>query len=202
MFKRMSVLVRREGDTRAQFSQGWLRHGRFIADLPGLRGYVQNHVEEEFDPPVAPLLRADGFVELRFDSPEAMALAFTSPAAHAMAADEPHFLGHGSGYALAGDDGLREAQDGNKLIVALGDGDPARVMDEIAALNPLALIRDDVTALIAKPYMAPPQPAQSFLHLHYRDAGAADHAARKIIAITQAGTLKAAIFRVRTVRFV
>lgn len=201
MFKRMSVLVRREGDTRAQFSQGWLRHGRFIADLPGLRGYVQNHVEEEFAAPGPPFLRADGFVELRFDSPEAMALAFSSPAARAMAQDEPHFLGHGSGYGLCADTGLGDAQSGNKLILALNGGDPAPLEAGLAAMPLPGLIRDDVAALIPKPGMAPPQPVSSFWHAYCVDAAAVRDAAHRIADIAQAARLHVAIFRVRTVRF-
>lgn len=202
MFKRMSVLVGREGDTRAQFSQGWLRHGRFIADLPGLRGYVQNHVEEDFAPPGTSFLHADGFVELRFDSPEAMARAFAGPAARAMAQDEPNFLGHGSGYALSDDTGLLDAEGGNKLIVAVGDGDPAPLQAGIMDLSPLALIRDDVIALIAKPGMAP-QPAKTFFHVRYADAAMACEAAQKIanMAKAKADHLRAAVFRVKTVRF-
>lgn len=201
MFKRMSVLVRREGDTRAQFSQGWLSHGRFIADLPGLRGYVQNHVEEDFALPGAPFLRADGFVELRFDSPEAMALAFAGPAARAMAMDEPHFLGHGSGYALRADTGLDDAQSGNKLILATDDGDPAPLEAIIADLSMLRVIRDEVAALIPKPGMAPPQAVSNFWHMHGADAASVREAARRIAQRAREAGLPVAIFRVRTVRF-
>lgn len=198
MFKRMSVLVRREGDTREQFLQGWLRHGRFIADLPGLRGYVQNHVVQEFALPGAPFLRADGFVELQFDSPEAMARAFTSPAARAMAQDEPNFLGHGSGYALRADTGLGDAEAGDKLIVALGEGDAAAL---VAAARLPGLIRDDVAALIAKPGMAPPQPVSSFCHIFGVAPARAHQTVDAMARVAADARLPLAVFRVKTVRF-
>ncbi|MBO9581709.1 MAG: EthD family reductase [Sphingobium sp.] len=201
MFKRMSVLVRRDGDSQAQFSQGWLHHGEFITQLPGLRGYVQNHVEEEFAPPGGAFLRADGFVELCFDSPEAMAEAFQSSAAVAMAQDEPNFLGHGSGYSLAGYTGLRDAEEGNKLIVAVEQGDAAQLEAAIATLPSQALIRDEVTALIAKAAMAPPQPVKCFLHLFFSNAEEARNTARALAALTTKTGLQTAVFRVRTIRF-
>ena len=201
MFKRMSVLVRRDGDTREQFSRGWLEHGKFITGLPGLRGYVQNHVAEEFVSGDGNLLRADGFVELCFDSPEAMAQAFTSPAALKMAEDEPNFLGTGSGYSLADNTGMRDAEAGNKLIIALADGAASELRNALAADPSLEVIEDAVTGLIAKPGMAPPQPVSRFLHIYCRDAAAAHATGIALADLTAQISLQAAVFRVRTVRF-
>ena len=201
MFKRMSVLVRRDGDTREQFSRGWLNHGQFITGLPGLRGYVQNHVVEDFGTADARFLAADGFVELRFDSPEAMAAAFASPAARAMAQDEPNFLGHGSGYAFAADTGLGDAEAGNKLMIALGDCHAKALRDAAIGMATVRVIEDDVIELIAKPGMAPPQPVGRFLHLYCPNAEAAQAIGIALADLAAQAGLQAAIFRVRTVRF-
>ena len=205
MFKRMSALVRRDADTRAQFAVGWRNHAEFISDLPGVRGYLQNHVLDVYPGEDDAPLKADGFVELRFDSPRAMAEAFTSPAAKAMAADEPNFLGHGSGYALTTDDALRPAPDGQKLIVAVVDGPERDVVDLgdfITGAEPLHVDRNDVSNLIAKPNMAPPQPVQTFFHVHFQSADAA-HAAAGLVAAEAARLgLSYRVFRVRTVTIV
>lgn len=203
MFKRMSVLVRRDGDDRAYFAEKWLAHAAFISGLPGVRGYLQNHVVEEFVD-AAPL-RVDGVVELRFDSPAAMAEAFKSPAAKLMAADEPGFLGHGSGYALTTDGPLRAAEAGEKLVVAMIDATSTAAQTYAEALaNKLgaAFIVDDVAELIAKPNMASPQPVKAFVHLFYEGAEAASKAGKRALALAQSNSLNVAVFRVRTVTIV
>lgn len=191
MFKRMSILVRRSGDDRATFAEGWRRHAALISDLPGVRAYQQNHVVEDFASASARPLAIDGIVELRFDTPAAMAAAFWSPAAKAMAADEPNFLGHGSGYALATDGPLKAVTDGARLIVALS-GEPealARWQTELAQSPGLVdLTRDEVSALIAKPGMAPPQPVELFFHLVFGSAQEASTAGRALAALTVPGT--------------
>ena len=194
MFKRMSVLVRRPDQDRATFSRLWERHAAPVSALPRVRGYIQNHIEEDFCP--APPIRADGFVELLWDRPEDMAAAFASEAAKPMVEDEPGFLGHGSGYALREAEPLREAP-GGKLIVVLVRDDGASLEKAAEGLSGLVRIqRDSVTALIAKPGMAPPQPAEAFLHVWFSTVEAAQNAAKSLI-IPGAG-----VFRVRTIRFV
>lgn len=205
MFKRISVLLRREGDSLAQFSEGWLRHGELIRKLPGVRGYLQNHVVASYTPPHEAPLIADGFVELRFDTPDAMAAAFSSPAARTMAEDEPNFLGHGSGYALKGDDCLREASEGAKLVIALPDDRPQmRAAQErnLSALCPVDLLLDEVVDLIAKPGMSPPQPARLFWHVHFSDANLAHLAAQKIVEQLAVTRTRGSVFRVRTIKIV
>lgn len=203
MFKRMSVLVRRDGDDRAYFADKWLAHAAFISDLPGVRGYLQNHIVEEFAG-AAPL-RADGFVELRFDSPAAMAEAFKAPAAKLMAADEPGFLGHGSGYALTTDGLLRAAEGGEKVIVAVIDGALEPLADYAGALKRETgadLVQDDVAELIAKPNMAPPQPVRWFLHLYCGSAATASTAGARAMKLAGEYGFTVAPFRVRTVTIV
>jgi uncharacterized protein (TIGR02118 family) len=204
MFKRMSILVRRPQDDRATFAEGWRKHADLISDLPGVRAYQQNHVVEDFTSVSARPLAIDGIVELRFDSPDAMAQAFQSPAAKAMAADEPNFLGHGSGYALTTDGPLRPVDGGAKLIVALsGSSDPAAALaGDLAKLEGLVdVTRDDVSELIAKPGMAPPQPADLFFHLSFDTAQSASAAGRDLAARPLPGVMLDVV-RVRTVTIV
>jgi uncharacterized protein (TIGR02118 family) len=197
MFKRMSVLVRRPDHDRATFSRLWERHATPVSQLPKVRGYIQNHIEEDFSP--ASPIRADGFVELLWDRPEDMAVAFASEVARPMVEDEPGFLGHGSGYALAQARPLREAA-GRKLIVA-ARGDTAAlaaVEGQVATLvGRDAWQRDDVTDLIAKPLMAPPQPLDAFYHLWFEDAASARDAGERLAPIAGIG-----VYAVRTIRFV
>jgi hypothetical protein len=196
MFKRMSVLVRRPDHDRPTFSALWEQHAAPVSGLPRVRGYVQNHIEEEFggSSPIG----ADGFVELLWDRPEDMADAFASDAARPMVEDEPGFLGHGSGYALAASE-LNYRPDEAKLIVAVV-GDPKRL--ELRGLAGLThIVQDDVTSLIAKPGMAPPQRVDTFLHLWFADIAAARDAGSKLSQIV-GQELALGVHRVRGMRFV
>ncbi len=160
MFRRLSILVRRPTDDRPAFALGWEQHGTIVKHLSGIRSYQQNHVVEEFghvgEPP---LFRVDGVVELRFDSPEAMKDAFSSEAAKPVKADEPNFLGHGTGYVMAAAQTVRTAEDGSKLIVVLrhnGQTAEAEAVESAARALPgfAHAIRDDVVTVIPRPEMA------------------------------------------------
>jgi uncharacterized protein (TIGR02118 family) len=203
MFKRMSVLVRRPDHDRATFSRLWEGHAAPVSALPKVRGYIQNHVEESFgaESPV----EADGFVELLWDRPEDMAEAFASDAARPMVEDEPGFLGHGSGYALARAAPLREAGDGKLLLVTRGGSEADRrgLLALSAGMPGLSgVLRDDVINLIAKPGMAPPQPVDVFIHLWFDDLATARDAGRRIAREGGRGRLRLGVYRVRTLRFV
>ena len=88
MLKFMVVLYRRADLTREQFRQHLQQiHGPLARDLPGLKGYKQNHVCE--DPGRKP--GWDAIVELYFDSWEAMEAAWASPQGAASDADLPLF---------------------------------------------------------------------------------------------------------------
>jgi uncharacterized protein (TIGR02118 family) len=206
MFKRMSVLVRRAGDDRVYFSRRWEAHAAPVSGLPKVRGYIQNHVIAEFTPAPGSPIAADGFVELLWDRPEDMAAAFASPAARPMVEDEPGFLGHGSGYALAAAPPLTESA-GGKLIVAVVTGADRSALDELEAKfrgieGAGHLIRDEVTGLIRKPGMAPPQPVDAFFHLYFGDVEGADRAGRALAAGAPAASLRLGVYGVRTKRFV
>ncbi len=197
MFKRMSTLVRRPDHDRATFSRLWERHAAPVSGLPRVRGYIQNHIEEEFS--AAAPIRADGFVELLWDSPEDMAAAFAAEAAKPMVEDEPRFLGHGSGYALHTALPLRDMPGGKLILAVLGD-DVAAIQAEAADLAGLtASALDTVSSLIAKPGMTPPQPVDAFLHLWFGDLETARTAALRLATRKD---MTAGIYRVRTIRFV
>ena len=201
MFKRMSVLVRRPDHDRATFSRLWRRHAEPVSGLPNVRGYIQNHIEQDFSP--ASPIQADGFVELLWDRPEDMAAAFASEAARPMVEDEPGFLGHGSGYALAQAQPLREAAGGKLVVAALGDADAMAAFEgQVAALaGPAAWLRDNVVNLIPKPGMAPPQPTDTFFHLWFDNAQAASQAAPRLADLAD-DRLALGVYLVRTIRFV
>lgn len=197
MFKRMSVLVRRPDHDRETFSRLWRRHAAPVSGLPRVRGYIQNHIEEDFSG--ASPIQVDGFVELLWDRPEDMAAAFASEAAKPMVADEPGFLGHGSGYALAVATPLREAP-GGKLILAVPEHGSFDVEAATAALAGLdAVLNDTVVGLIAKPGMAPPQPVGAFVHMWFDSVESAQAAGRDLAARVVDGI---GVFRVSTTRFV
>ena len=203
----MSVLVRRDGDDRAYFSEKWKGHAAPVSGLPKVRGYIQNHVEAEFSVPgkSAPI-KADGFVELYWDKPEDMAEAFKSPLAKPMIDDEPGFLGHGSGYALADAPPLKDSQ-GGKLILALVYEQPGEFLEPLnkacSSLNATHSIRDDVVGLIDKPNMSPSQPVNTFIHLYFDTREAANTAGEKLAGFFGGRhDVSAGIYGVYTVRFV
>ena len=207
MFRRLSILVRREGDDRDAFARGWEHHGTIVKHLPGIRSYQQNHVVEEFghvgQPPP---FRIDGIVELRFDSPEAMRQAFASEAAKPVKADEPNFLGHGTGYAIAAAQPVRPAENASKLIVVVRGHNEAGVsaLESYAQTLPgfVHVIHDEVVDVIARPEMLEgPQQADRFLHLYFDDVARARHAGERLTSHNPDG-LTYSVCRVRTLTVV
>jgi uncharacterized protein (TIGR02118 family) len=89
MIKYVTVLFRKAGISREEFSSYWKNiHAPILQQIPELRGYVQNHAlpdPEGNEPPY------DGFGELYFDSLEAMQVGLTSPEGEATLADIPNF---------------------------------------------------------------------------------------------------------------
>src|SRR5690606_8143741 len=105
MIKRISILVRAPHIDRAGFSKHWHDvHGGLVAQLPGIAGYIQNHVVEEFSGVAAEpgAYDIDGFVELFFPDDAARVHAFTGPHTKPMWDDAPNFLGHSTAYVTVG----------------------------------------------------------------------------------------------------
>lgn len=90
MITRLWTGTRRPGSSRSAFQGHWsATHAAFGLGLPGLRGYVQNHVLETPDGLVNPVF--DGCSELDFDDVATMRAAFNSPQIAAADADERRF---------------------------------------------------------------------------------------------------------------
>jgi len=89
MTKVVYVMFKKEGMAREEFRR-YLKdvHAPMAKEMPGLRGYVQNHAlpdPEGNEPPY------DGFVELYFDYQEAMEEALATQEGEATLADLPNF---------------------------------------------------------------------------------------------------------------
>ena len=89
MIKYVTVLFRKEGMSREEFSRYWKdTHAAILKEIPGLKGYIQNHALVDprgKEPPY------DGFGELYFDSVEVMQAGLGSPQGEATLADIPNF---------------------------------------------------------------------------------------------------------------
>ena len=208
MFRRLSILVRRESDDRATFARSWEHHGTLVKHLPGILSYQQNHVVEEFGHTgTAPSFRADGIVELRFETPEAMNRAFSSDDARPVKADEPNFLGHGTGYAMAEAQAARPSVDGRKLIVVFRRDGGRAAADSIEAWarglpGCMHVFRDDVVTVIPRPEMAVgPQRADVFLHLYFDTIDHAREVGRGLLSQT-APDVAFSVYRVRTITII
>ena len=96
MIKSVSMLVRKESLTHAQFVKHWVEiHAPLAHAVPGLKRYVQSHIVEERTRPDIPAteVEVDGIAELWFDDRESMARAMATPAAKALHADGALFIG-------------------------------------------------------------------------------------------------------------
>jgi len=209
MLKRMSILVRLPSDDQAMFSRKWQRHGTLVSHLPGIHSYIQNHVEEQFG---SANVKANGIVELRFDSLEAMHSAFTTEAAKPVRNDEPNFLGHGTGYILEAPTPIQTAVDGSKLILALKLEKSPEQIDSIEDFAKSLegyrdLVRDNVASILARREMAEgPQHVDAFLHIYFDRPESARRAGQTLAEryglATKAPNEFLSIFRVRTITYI
>ena len=96
MIKSISMLVRKDHLTHAQFVKHWVEiHAPLAHAVPGLRHYVQSHIVEERTRPDIPAMpgEVDGIAELWFDDRESMTLAMSTPEAKTLHADGALFIG-------------------------------------------------------------------------------------------------------------
>jgi uncharacterized protein (TIGR02118 family) len=198
----MSILIRLHQDDRESFAAKWEYHGTLVSQLPLIRTYLQNHVVETITR--QGVIEADGIVELKFDRPEDMATAFASPNAAAVKADEPGFLGHGTGYALETDTMPLCSPDGAKLIAVWATNSDPSVERLVHAARSIPgfkrAVRDVVASVIPRPEMRrPPQRVSTFLHLLFADTEAASSAGRTLVgSIGAENAANVSVFRVRT----
>jgi uncharacterized protein (TIGR02118 family) len=96
VIKSLSLLVRKEGMTREQFTKHWVEvHAPLARAVPGVLRYVQSHIlEDRKRPDVPPLdVEIDGVAELWYADRESMARALASPEGKALYADGALFIG-------------------------------------------------------------------------------------------------------------
>lgn len=96
MIKRITLLTRKAGLTREQFTRHWLEvHAPLAHSVPGLARYVQSHILEEYKRADIPTtaVEVDGFAELWFADRAAMDRALASPEMAALHADGALFIG-------------------------------------------------------------------------------------------------------------
>lgn len=103
MIKTIGLLARKPGWTHAQFMTHWLEtHAPLAHAVPGLRRYVQNHIESERTrADIAALaLDTDGIAELWFDDRAALEAAARTPEMQALHADGAIFIGRIRSYVV------------------------------------------------------------------------------------------------------
>lgn len=95
MFVVMGLIKKKEGMTKEEFSNHWLNvHGPLAKKMPGVKGYVQNHVvyAQQFDIADAKGTYYDGISMLWYDSEEARIACQNSPEFAAVKEDEKNFM--------------------------------------------------------------------------------------------------------------
>lgn len=100
MYKLLSIITKPGAMSLQNFLAYWQNeHAALAKQLPGLRHYVQNTVVKK-ERASAQAIQADGFVELWFDSKEAMEAAFASDIGRQLIQDEKHFIGELDAYSV------------------------------------------------------------------------------------------------------
>ncbi len=102
MIKITALLIRRSELTHEQFMRHWVDvHAPLVDELPGVRRYVQSHIQGE-QAARAPTtgVALDGIAELWFDDRAALEQAFASPEGQRLAADGALFIGRTSFFVI------------------------------------------------------------------------------------------------------
>jgi uncharacterized protein (TIGR02118 family) len=103
MIKTIGLLARKPGWTHEQFMQHWVEvHAPLAHAVPGLRRYVQNHIQDERTRTdiEALALEIDGVAELWFDDRAALEAAARTPEMQALHADGAIFIGRIRSYVV------------------------------------------------------------------------------------------------------
>jgi uncharacterized protein (TIGR02118 family) len=96
MIKVLSLLVRKDGMSHAQFMKHWVEtHGPLALKVPGIRRYVQCHIVDERHRSDVPDIGValDGVAELWYDDLDAFSRAGATPEMTALLADGTRFIG-------------------------------------------------------------------------------------------------------------
>jgi len=90
MIKRMSILIRKDGISDAEFDRRWLeQHAAIVRQVRGVAGYIQNRVR----PGTAGGGSIDGVAELWFADTATMDSVLASPDWQKVVADAREFVG-------------------------------------------------------------------------------------------------------------
>jgi uncharacterized protein (TIGR02118 family) len=103
MIKTIGLLTRKDGWTHEQFMKHWVEiHAPLALVVPGLRRYVQNHIDGERMRPDIPTteVEIDGIAELWFDDQAALETAARTPEMKALHADGALFIGRIKSYIV------------------------------------------------------------------------------------------------------
>ena len=103
MIKTIGLLTRKDGWTHEQFMKHWIEiHAPLALAVPGLRRYVQNHIDGERTRPDIPTteVEIDGVAELWFDNQAALETAARTPEMKALHADGAKFIGRIKSYVV------------------------------------------------------------------------------------------------------
>jgi uncharacterized protein (TIGR02118 family) len=96
MIKVLSLLTRKEGLTHEQFVAHWRDiHGPLALSVPGIRRYVQSHIEgtrTRADIPESDVA-VDGIAELWYDDEASLRASAATPEAKRLYADGALFIG-------------------------------------------------------------------------------------------------------------
>ncbi len=116
MIKTVIFFKRKPGLSVEAFQQHWrTRHAQIIAQLPGIRRYVQNHA-------LASAYRAgepafDGVAESSFDDTRAMKALVGTPQYAAVLEDEPNFIDRSSmGSIITEEQVIKEGTPGAEAV--------------------------------------------------------------------------------------
>ncbi len=96
MIKTVGLLTRKPGWTHDQFMKHWIEvHAPLALAVPGLRRYVQNHIQSERTRAdiETTSVEVDGIAELWFDDQASLAKAAQTPEMKALHADGAKFIG-------------------------------------------------------------------------------------------------------------
>ena len=103
MIKTIGLLARKDGWTHEQFMKHWVEiHAPLALAVPGLRRYVQNHIQAARGRADIPETKVeiDGVAELWFDDQAALEAAAREPEMKALHADGAKFIGRIKSYVV------------------------------------------------------------------------------------------------------
>lgn len=104
MIKTIGLLTRKDGWTHDQFMTHWVEvHAPLAHAVPGLRRYVQNHIDAERTRADIPAtdVAIDGIAELWFDNRAALEAAARTPEMKALHDDGAKFIGQIRSYIVS-----------------------------------------------------------------------------------------------------